>query len=44
MAKIGVPKNQLEMRAMGKANPIDKRKTNRAKANNRRVEFLVETL
>ena len=44
LAKIGVPKNQLEMRAMGKANPIDKRKTNRAKANNRRVEFLVETL
>lgn len=44
LAKIGVPKNQLEMRAMGKANPVDKRNTNKAKANNRRVEFLVETL
>ncbi|TAE86249.1 MAG: OmpA family protein [Bacteroidetes bacterium] len=44
LAKIGVPKNQLELRAMGKANLVDKRNTSKGKANNRRVEFLVEML
>lgn len=42
LAKQGVPKDQLEIKAMGKANPIDLRTDERGKAANRRVEFNVE--
>lgn len=43
LAKQGVPKDQLEVKAMGKANPVDLRNNERGKAANRRVEFNVET-
>jgi outer membrane protein OmpA-like peptidoglycan-associated protein len=42
LAQQGVSREQLEIRPMGSSNMIDKRTSQRGKANNRRVEFLVE--